>query len=221
LGVAVSGDYAYVADHEPGLLVLNISNPANPYPVGGYNTRGSAGDVAVLGNYAYVARTGGLDVIDIRNPTKPRWVGAYDTTGSGLGVAVSGNYAYVMDYLAGLQVIDIRNPVNPQRVGGNSAFVAFRVAVAGDKVFVAAVEDGLVILDLFRPVRLEPLPSVSQGTFRLQVDGPRAVTVQLQRSSNLIDWQAWQPVTFGAAAIEVSDAEAATSPHRFYRFVLP
>ena len=37
-GVAVSGKYAYVA--AGGLLVVDVSNPANPQPVGGYLTSG-------------------------------------------------------------------------------------------------------------------------------------------------------------------------------------
>ena len=54
-GVAVSGNYAYLAVAEAGLQVLDVSNPANPQWVGGYDTSGGALGVAVSGNYAYVA----------------------------------------------------------------------------------------------------------------------------------------------------------------------
>ena len=53
--LAVSGNYAYVADPAFGLQVIEVSNPANPRRVGGYNTSGQAMGVAVSGNYAYVA----------------------------------------------------------------------------------------------------------------------------------------------------------------------
>ena len=33
-GVAVSGNYAYVADGEAGLQVIDVSNPANPHARG-------------------------------------------------------------------------------------------------------------------------------------------------------------------------------------------
>ncbi|MEK7686191.1 MAG: hypothetical protein AAB466_12285, partial [Verrucomicrobiota bacterium] len=67
-GVAVSGNYAYVAA-ESGLLVINVRNPANPVRVGHYDTSGFALGVAVSGNYAYVADfDAGLQVIDVRNP---------------------------------------------------------------------------------------------------------------------------------------------------------
>ena len=66
-GVAVSGNYAYVADGSPGLQVIDVSNPANPQRVGGYDTSGTARSVAVSGNYAYVAAgTRGLMILGPR-----------------------------------------------------------------------------------------------------------------------------------------------------------
>ena len=53
--MAVSGNYAYVADTAAGLQVIDVSNPANPQWVGGYGNSGDALGVAVSGNYVYVA----------------------------------------------------------------------------------------------------------------------------------------------------------------------
>ena len=39
--MAVAGNYAYVADGA-GLQVIDVSNPANPVRVGGYDTSGYA-----------------------------------------------------------------------------------------------------------------------------------------------------------------------------------
>ncbi|MDI6756244.1 MAG: hypothetical protein QME78_17875 [Thermodesulfobacteriota bacterium] len=54
-GVAVSGNYAYVADGGSGLRIINISDPATPTEAGFYDTPGYAMGVAVSGDYAYVA----------------------------------------------------------------------------------------------------------------------------------------------------------------------
>ncbi len=71
-GIQVTGNYAYVADGDGGLQVIDVSNPANPVRVGGYDTSGSALGVHVVGNYAYVADYGaGLQVIDVSNPANP------------------------------------------------------------------------------------------------------------------------------------------------------
>ncbi|MBE7499470.1 MAG: hypothetical protein HS113_04015 [Verrucomicrobiales bacterium] len=80
LGVAVSGHHAYVAAGEAGLQVIDLSNPAGPQQVGGYDTSGYARGVVVSGHYAHVADgDAGLQVIDVSNPANPQWVAAADT----------------------------------------------------------------------------------------------------------------------------------------------
>ena len=64
LGVAVAGSYAYVADRDAGLRVVDVSNPAAPFEVGSYDTPGYAYGVAVAGAYAYVADgEAGLEIL--------------------------------------------------------------------------------------------------------------------------------------------------------------
>jgi len=53
--VAVAGSYAYVADGNWGLQVIDISDPASPTIAGDVYTPGYASGVAVAGSYAYVA----------------------------------------------------------------------------------------------------------------------------------------------------------------------
>jgi hypothetical protein len=179
----------------------------------------------VSGNHPYVADgSAGLQVIDVSNAANPDRVGGYDSSDWAIGVAVSGNYAYVADWWDGLQVIDVSNPANPRRVGGNPAFADARnLIVAGDKVFVAAGSRGLVILDQFQstPLRLE-LPSSQQpGSFRLLVHGQAGLSVRVQRSVNMSDWEGWQTLTLGTTPAELSDLDAGAVPDRFYRAVAP
>ncbi len=103
-GVAVSGDYAYVAGSF-FLEVIDIANPASPQLVGGVAMPGEAWCIAIAGNYAYVAGgASGLQVIDITNPSNPQPVGGVGTPGRARGVAIAGTHAYVADYSSGLQV---------------------------------------------------------------------------------------------------------------------
>jgi hypothetical protein len=46
-GVAVSGTYAYVADGNAGLRVIDVTNPQTPTIVGNADTPGAAFGVAV------------------------------------------------------------------------------------------------------------------------------------------------------------------------------
>jgi hypothetical protein len=130
--VVISGNYAYLADGTNGLQVINISNPANPQRVGGYDTRGRSLGVVLSGNYAYVADDfAGLQVIDVSNPANPRRVG-----GNGLftafDVVVAGNHAFVAGFGDGLVILDVfrpslrLEPVSPQQPG------EFRFLVRGD-----------------------------------------------------------------------------------------
>src|SRR4051812_23792886 len=57
---------------------------------------GSPVDIAVAGQYAYVADgTNGLQVVDISNPDNPRGVSGTETGGLAFAITLSGNYAYL------------------------------------------------------------------------------------------------------------------------------
>lgn len=53
--VSVSGNHAYVVADTTGLLIFDISDPANPMQVAGYNTGDAATGIFTSGNLAYVA----------------------------------------------------------------------------------------------------------------------------------------------------------------------
>jgi hypothetical protein len=152
-GVAVSGNYAYVADGTSGLQVIDISTPSSPSVTGALDTSGKALGVAVSGNYAYVADSdSGLHIIDISTPSSPSMTGTYDTSGTAYGVAVSGNYAYVADGDSGLQIIDISTPLSPILTGTyNTSGSARGVAVSGDYAYVADGDSGLQIINISTP----------------------------------------------------------------------
>jgi len=151
-GVAVSGNYAYVAANS--FQVINISNPASPtLTLGGLAPINQAVGIVVDGNYAYVAEyTQGLRVINIINPVSPTLAGTCDTSGVAYGVTVSGSYAYVADGESGLQVINISTPTNPTLVGTyNTSGDARGVAVSGNYAYVADNTSGLQVINISDP----------------------------------------------------------------------
>jgi hypothetical protein len=85
--------------------VFDISNPADPIRVGGYNTSdyipGSGynptADLAVSGKYLYVANgIAGLKVFDVSNPANPILAGQHEGVNAS-AISLSGTYAYVVD----------------------------------------------------------------------------------------------------------------------------
>jgi hypothetical protein len=150
--VDIAGDCAYVANGEGGLLVLDITDPASLSLAGSYDTPGTARDVAVSGNYAYVSDEVSLVVVDINDPPNPTHEGACLTPGDANRVAISGDYAYVADYYSGLLVIDISAPDSPMTVVSCiPPSLAYDVTISGDYAYVAGYSSGLQVIDISDP----------------------------------------------------------------------
>jgi hypothetical protein len=115
--VHVVGDYAYIGEG-PRLVIVDISNPANPTEVGRTDLLPDiVEDVHVEGDYAYVAdKGGGLRVISVADKANPTEVSHFNT-GYAQGVHVVGDYAYVADDWQGLRVISVSDKANPAEVG--------------------------------------------------------------------------------------------------------
>jgi hypothetical protein len=174
-GVQVVGNYAYVADYESGLQIINISNPAAPTLAGSYDTNGYAMGVEVVGNYAYVGdRDSGLQIINISNPVAPSLSGSYNTTGEAVGVQVVGNYAYVADSDSGLQIINISNPAAPNLIGSyDTTGTAYAVQVVGNYAYVTDNDSGLQIINISNPAAptLTGTYDTTGGAYWLEVVG--------------------------------------------------
>jgi len=129
-------------------VIVDVSNKAAPTLAGRYDTAGSAGGVAVAGNYAHVTNYyNGLEIVDVCNKAAPTLAGRYETAGSVYGVAVAGDYAYVANGSAGLEIVDVSNKAAPALAGRyDTAGWAYGVAVADNYAYVADDYNGLVIL---------------------------------------------------------------------------
>jgi len=150
---AVSGNFAYIADYDAGLHIVDISNPAMPHIIGSYSELNYISAVFVVGNYAYIATgVNGLHIIDVTNPETPTLVGSCATSYWLEDVHVSGQYAYVASRTSGLEIIDISNPPTLTVVGscptpGN----AYETFVSGDYAYVADKSSGLQVIDISNP----------------------------------------------------------------------
>jgi hypothetical protein len=148
--ITVAGKYAFLACDVEGVRIVSIADPTAPKQIGTWKGPANAPETVVAGNHAFV--TGGEDGVelwigDISDPAAPKTVGRYGDGMSG-GVAVQGNYAYVA--CGHLDVVDISNPAAPKLAGfygDDECMTAWRVAVAGDHVYVTGEgEEGFSIL---------------------------------------------------------------------------
>lgn len=126
-GVTVRGDYAYIAMGGAGtgnspvtFRIINIANPSNPYLVAEHDVLARAREIAVAGDFAFIAEDqlcpqgdcipggGGLRIVNIASPSNPYQVAYYDY-GDAESVAVWGDYAFISTP-AGLRILNISNP---------------------------------------------------------------------------------------------------------------
>jgi hypothetical protein len=164
--ILVSGSYAYV--REGGMLVvLDVSDPARPTPVGSLAT--PFGRAELVGALLYVA-AGDLRIIDVSNPRLPQLVGSVITPGEASDVAVAGSLAYVADGGAGLQIVDVSNRGAPRIVGGfDTRGEARALALAGNLAYVADSLYGLQIIDVSNAAGPTRRGGIDQLGFALDV----------------------------------------------------
>ena len=168
--IYVEGDYAYVANHGFGLYIFDISDPANPALTSSFDP-GSALDVMVAGDHAYIASLSGLDVIDISDPTLPTLAGSCSTPDWATGIDVAGDYAYLADGSVGLEVFDISDPTLPVLVGScTTPGEAVDVCVAGNYAYVADEVEGLQVIDISDPTSPTLVAGSDSPTWARSVD---------------------------------------------------
>jgi len=78
-GLDIVNNFAYVANGQGGLQIVDISNPESTFVVGSYITANDANAVAIRDTFAYLAITsssnGGLVIANIADPSAPVFVG--------------------------------------------------------------------------------------------------------------------------------------------------
>jgi len=172
--VTVSGSHAYISDLNGApsgsrkFSVIDISNPSLPVVVGSTSSTDPR-EIAISGNYAYVADPNGLQVINVSNPALPQTVTTVPIPEFPCGwVALSGTHLYVTGEkyssptAGGLRILDIANPASPVIVGGiTSSTDHWRdITVAGNYAYVSG-SFGLVTVDVSTPASPQVVAGVS------------------------------------------------------------
>ena len=179
--VAVQGDYAYLANGEAGLVILDISDRSDPQQVGQSDTDDIAVDVFVVGDHAFVAdQENGLVIIDVSNPILPHQVGHYDTNDFARRIVVRDDLAYIGDRFEDLQIVDVSNPANPTFVGNWTQEDGHvnGIALSGDYAYLSTGDQGLRIIDISdpaNPVEVGDYPTEGWAMLGVNVIGHHAL----------------------------------------------
>jgi hypothetical protein len=176
VGIYVDGDYAYVADSNSGMVILNVSDLSNPQLLGtcgGFFPSPDPSlpeDIVVSGDYAFVADRSFYNgsewipafwIANISDPKNPSIVAFQETADEADSIYISGDYAFVTIRSAGLEVYNISDPTNPIYVASsNFPGQAMGIDVSGDFLFVAA-SAGLQIINISNPSSPQNVSSYS------------------------------------------------------------
>jgi hypothetical protein len=134
--IVVHGSYAYVANRQDGLSVIDISSLSDPQEVGTYDVYSVTWATELDGSYAYLAHSDdGLLVLDLNDIERPEVVGQVDAEAEARDVDVAGDYAYLANSFDGLRIVDISDPTAPFQVALLDTYRSWRVDVQGDVAY--------------------------------------------------------------------------------------
>ncbi len=202
--LAISGTRGFVASYQMGVLVFQLTDPANPVQIGSYVPDGAVWAVDLedglvwLSNYAY-PDFGGMRVVDFTVPANPVEIGSIDLGSRFDHLAVIGNSAFLGSRsFYDLPVVDVSDPSLPAL----SSFVptssyAGRIVISADLAIVGVgfgytgyeqyfAVDILDFSDPAAPVDLATLTTPSRiGGYA--VDGATVVLVDQDEVLSIFD----------------------------------
>ena len=135
------------------LHVFDISQPADPKPLGTLDGLGATRQIEVESQVAYItAREDGVFIVDVGNPRKPKLLCHYDPIEVATGMDVSGDVMFVACRSHGVELVDVSNPKKPQHLGTARTGEAQSVEVRNGYAYVGVWGSReLVVVDVRNP----------------------------------------------------------------------
>ncbi len=151
--VAIVGNYAYVADGNAGITIIDISDSTLPDYVNQVSLPGNAYAIASTNQYLYVGdKEDTLRILSLSNPTNPAQVGKLAFSDDVLGLFVQGNTVYVAGRSQGLVIVNVQDPSNPLLLGSfNTSGFAYDVVVSNNLAYVADATKGVRVINVSNP----------------------------------------------------------------------
>jgi len=191
-GVAVSGQYAFVASGAAGLQVVDVSSDRmSPTIVTSLSLPGNANDITIAGHIAYVAAgSEGLQAVDITSPTAPVLVGSLSTGGTALDINVRGTTAYVANETS-LFLANVANPASISAISTlplSGLIQGVDVDTQRNLAVVAAGAAGVYVVDLSNPSSPIVLGATSTGDAHdVAIRGNYAFVADYDNSTTSVD----------------------------------
>ena len=148
--LALSHDYAFVANESYGLKILDVSDVEHPRVVSGFAPGGYVRGVAIVGDVAYLVSSATLFILDVSDLLAPALISTVDLPHTGSTVTVAEGFACITAYGdRRLEVVDVTDPTSPGFVA-EVLLPTYPIAasISGGYAYVAGGSSGLQIVDL-------------------------------------------------------------------------
>jgi len=212
-------DYVVITDSEEGLVLVNVDPLTQRDPRERFLKRAvtwnpdgvldGARHITLAGHYAYIATPRGLVVVSLDDPLHPKLV-AQVALPDMRASALQFRYLFVTD-AKGLEVLDVTHLDKPILIDGARVPLADaqRVYVARTYAYIAAKNEGLVIVDVKNPEK----PKIYQRvTFNGQLNDAEDVIVASTNASM------FAYVADGKNGLKVLQLTSPDSQPNFYGF---
>ena len=179
-GIAVNGNYAYIATDSPygafseGFYIVDLSDVSNPkidfYE--SYSSTYGAFAIANNGAYVFVATNGYVYCYDASSPTSPKKISAMQISNAPHGLYFADNKLYVAAQSAGLVIFDVANPAKPVKLGSLNSW-SEKCAVRDTLAFLVRQGDTMQIVsvaDPSKPFVISELPQDSSAAIEYLMD---------------------------------------------------
>ena len=186
--VSLFSSYAFVADHQGGVKIIDVSEPMNLHEQSAMMTCETdfAEDLLIRRNYLFVADgLNGMKVFSLAKlqtadpgiPVKPDYT--YQTSGNCKSISMNGEFAYLSKGKEGFEIINCEDPLNITSVADVKDIPAYDIGVSGSLILIAGGGEGLILgnvskdgvfQEITRIDSLEPLRVSVEDSTALLVD---------------------------------------------------
>ncbi|UCH36439.1 MAG: hypothetical protein JSV65_08825 [Armatimonadota bacterium] len=228
--VTVAGGHAYISDATAGtpgyLRIVDVSEPSAPAVVAEVELGRLPREVAIVGDYAYVATSNKICVLDVSVPAAPSWVSS-PPIGCARITAKPG-FAYIPGgMVSGIAVVDTQNPTALAVVGeAESLCYLNRFVVQGNLVYAAgtSIYTSIPYLQIFDVTTPTAPVTTSYGTISgtgtaesVAVSGAYAYVADGPDGLKVMDVaDPYHPVIVGRASASIFADVPMDHPFRLY-----
>eukprot|EP01059_Diplonema_ambulator_P036520 TRINITY_DN9117_c0_g1_i2.p1 TRINITY_DN9117_c0_g1~~TRINITY_DN9117_c0_g1_i2.p1 ORF type:complete len:501 (+),score=88.20 TRINITY_DN9117_c0_g1_i2:42-1505(+) len=202
----------YVSDATAEILLLNMSSPSSPTPLGTISSSGNTiTTMTASGNTVYLGAKGSLILVDVTNPAVPVKTAGLPLSVDVMGISAAGTTIYMVVSLSSteetfLKVVDVSTPAKPVEVGSTPVGLreASAVGIIGTTAYVACKDRGVKVVSVADKANMTEVgeyPGGYFGTFDVAVSANRAF---LARYRGLFTYDITNPATAVQVASDTS-----------------